>query len=42
MRSKEGAGNFKKREAEWEREIRLEVRMNTEEIVQRVMRHKEA
>lgn len=42
MRSKEGAGNFKKREAEWEREIRLEVRMKTEEIVQRVMRHKEA
>lgn len=41
MRSKEGAGNFKKREAEWEREIRLEVRMNTEEIVQRVMRQKE-
>ena len=41
MRSKEGAGNFKKREAEWEREIRLEVRMKTEEIVQRVMRQKE-
>lgn len=42
MRSEEGAGNCKKREADWEREIRLEVRMKTEEVVQRVMRHKEA
>ena len=30
------------KEAEWEREIRLEVRMKIEEVVQRVMRHKEA
>lgn len=32
LRSKDGAGDFKKREAEWERDIRLEVRMKTEEV----------
>ena len=35
LSSKEGAGDFKKREAEW-------VRMKTEEVVQRGMKFKEA